>query len=85
MRVLSLFDGMSCRRVALERVGIHVQEYYASEIDKHAIQVSKNNYPEILYNARMLNPSVKFILESVAMKKEFELELSELMDAGQLK
>lgn len=35
MNVLSLFDGMSCARVALERVGIHIDNYYASEIDKH--------------------------------------------------
>jgi len=48
MRVLSLFDGISCARVALERAGIEVQTYYASEIDKHAIAVSKKNYPDIV-------------------------------------
>jgi len=48
MRVLSLFDGISCARVALERVGIEVETYYASEIDKHAIAVSTKNYPDIV-------------------------------------
>lgn len=47
MNVLSLFDGMSCGRIALERAGINVKNYYASEIDKHAIEVSKKNYPHI--------------------------------------
>lgn len=46
MRVLSLFDGMSCGRIALERAGVEVTEYYASEIDKYAIQVAKSNYPD---------------------------------------
>ena len=48
MRVLSLFDGISCGRVALERAGIPVEKYYASEIDKYAIQISKKNYPDII-------------------------------------
>jgi DNA (cytosine-5)-methyltransferase 3A len=47
MKVLSLFDGISCARVALERAGIPVEAYYASEIDKYAIQVSEKNYPGI--------------------------------------
>jgi DNA-cytosine methyltransferase len=48
MKVLSLFDGMSCGRVALEKAGISVSQYYASEIDKHAIKVSNKNYPDII-------------------------------------
>ena len=47
MKVLSLFDGMSCGRIALDQLGIPVEKYYASEIDKYAIQVSQANYPEI--------------------------------------
>jgi len=47
MKVLSLFDGISCARVALERAGIPVEAYYSSEIDKYAIQVSEKNYPDI--------------------------------------
>lgn len=45
INVLSLFDGMSCGQIALERVGIKVNNYFASEIDKHAIKVTKTNYP----------------------------------------
>lgn len=48
MNVLSLFDGMSCGRIALDRLGIPVDKYYASEIDKFAIQVSEANYPNII-------------------------------------
>jgi DNA (cytosine-5)-methyltransferase 3A len=48
MNVLSLFDGISCGMVALERAGIEVNNYYASEIDKYAIEISKNNYPKII-------------------------------------
>ena len=45
MNVLSLFDGMSCGQIALERCGIVVDNYFASEIDKHAIAVTMHNYP----------------------------------------
>ena len=48
MKVLSLFDGISCGMVALERAGIPVDAYYASEIDKHAIAISQKNYPNII-------------------------------------
>lgn len=47
MRVLSLFDGISCGYVALERAGINVSKYYACEIDKYAEAISKKNYPNI--------------------------------------
>lgn len=126
MRVLSLFDGISCGRVALEKAGFHVSEYYACEIDKYATQVSESNYPDIIRlgdatkweewdiqwgridlvtagfpcqawslagkqlgdkdprgalfwttldiiaNVLKHNPSAKFIMENVKMKKEFE-------------
>lgn len=48
MNVLSLFDGISCAKVALEKANIKVGRYYASEIDKNAIKVSKANHPEII-------------------------------------
>ncbi len=48
MNVLSLFDGISCCRVALDRAGIKVNKYYASEIDKNAIAIAKKNYPETI-------------------------------------
>lgn len=47
MKILSLFDGISCARVALDRAGLSVNTYYASEIDKYAIQISQKNYPDI--------------------------------------
>ena len=47
MKVLSLFDGISCGMVALERANISVERYVAYEIDKCAIQISKKNYPQI--------------------------------------
>lgn len=47
MNVLSLFDGISCARVALDRAKIAVKAYYASEIDARAIQVSQAHYPDI--------------------------------------
>lgn len=47
MRVLSLFDGISCGMVALERAGIKVKRYAAYEIDENAIKISKYNYPNI--------------------------------------
>jgi len=49
MRVLSLFDGISCARVALERAGFNAERYFASEIDKYAIQISEKNYPDIIH------------------------------------
>lgn len=49
MNVLSLFDGMSCGQIALERVGVKVDNYFASEVDKHAINVTKYNYPNTIH------------------------------------
>lgn len=49
MNVLSLFDGMSCGQIALNRIGKKPSIYYASEIDKHAQIVSKANYPDTVY------------------------------------
>ena len=126
MNVLSLFDGISCGRVALDRAGIPVNTYYASEIDKYATQVSQKNYPniirlgdinnwenwgidwssinlilagspcqgfsfagkqlafddkrsalffrfaEILSHVQSINPNVRFLLENVRMKREFQ-------------
>lgn len=48
MNITSLFDGISCARVALERAKIKVDKYYASEIDKYAIQVAMKNYPDTI-------------------------------------
>jgi len=48
MNVLSLFDGISCARVALDRAGIEVNAYMSAEIDKNAIKISEKNYPDII-------------------------------------
>lgn len=48
MNILSLFDGMSCGRIAAERAGLPVNKYYASEVDKFAIKVSQANWPDII-------------------------------------
>ena len=45
MNVLSLFDGMSCGQIALDQLGIKIDSYFASEIDKYAMQVTMRNYP----------------------------------------
>ena len=49
MNVLSLFDGISCGRVALARAGVPVRKYFASEVDKHAIAVSQANWPDTVH------------------------------------
>ena len=48
MNVLSLFDGMSCGQQALNRLGIKYDNYYASELDKYAIQITQKNYPDTI-------------------------------------
>lgn len=74
MKVLSLFDGISCARVALERSGIPVEAYYASEIDAKAIEVSTKNGPDIVQCGDIQNISYakgKLVLEP------FQLEQSD--------
>jgi site-specific DNA-cytosine methylase len=48
INVLSLFDGMSCGQIALEKVGVKVDNYFAGEIKKHAIEVTQHNYPNTI-------------------------------------
>lgn len=48
MKVLSLFDGMSCGQIALRDLGVPIERYYASEIDKHAIAQTQLNFPETI-------------------------------------
>lgn len=133
MNVLSLFDGMSCGQIALERAGIKVDNYFACEIDKFAIKVTQTNYPNtkqlgsvtdligtdillpkidlliggspcqgfsfagkqlnfedprsklffefvrILEEIRLVNPNVKFLLENVRMKKEYQHVISKYL------
>jgi DNA-cytosine methyltransferase len=70
MNVLSLFDGMSCGRIALDRAGIRVNNYFASEIDKHAIQVAMANYPDTVQ------------LGDVAKWREWDLPKIDLLIGG---
>ena len=131
MNVLSLFDGMSCGQIALNRAGFKINKYYACEIDKWAIQVTQTNYPNtiqlgdvtkvsaldlpsldlviggspcqgfsfagrqlnfedprsklffefvrLLKEARVKNPNVKFLLENVKMKKEYQDVISQYL------
>lgn len=59
MNVLSLFDGMSCGQQALERAGFKVNKYFASEIDKYAIQVTMANYPNTIQLGSVVNVNGK--------------------------
>lgn len=131
MNVLSLFDGMSCGQIALNRAGFNIENYYACEIDKWAIQITQANYPNtiqlgdvtkvsaldlpsldlviggspcqgfsfagkqlnfedprsklffefvrLLKEARVKNPNVKFLLENVKMKKEYQDVISQYL------
>lgn len=44
----SMYDGMSCGHIALDKLGAEVSAYYAAEIDKYAIQTTQHNYPETI-------------------------------------
>jgi len=81
MNVLSLFDGMSCGRIALERAGIEVQNYYASEVDKHAIKVSKANYPDIIHIGDVTKVSYKDGVLSTE-NREFNVGKIDLLIGG---
>lgn len=70
MKVLSLFDGMSCARIALDRAGIEVSKYYSSEIDKYSMKVSEKNYPDIIQ------------LGSIEEWKSWDIEKPDLIVAG---
>lgn len=70
INVLSLFDGMSCGQIALERAGIEVENYFASEIDKYAMRIALKNYP----NTQQLG--------SVTEVKGFDLPTIDLLIGG---
>lgn len=58
MNVLSLFDGMSCGQIALQKAGVQVDNYYASEIKPHAIKVTKHNFPNTIHLGDVRNVKV---------------------------
>jgi DNA-cytosine methyltransferase len=68
--VLSLFDGMSCGQIALERAGIKVRKYYASEIDKYAMTITQKHYPETVQ------------LGDIQKWEEWDIETPDLIIAG---
>lgn len=57
VKVLSLFDGISCGMIAFERANISVKEYHAVEIDKYAILISQKNYPKIVRHGSVIGYS----------------------------
>lgn len=59
MKVLSLFDGISCGRVAFDRAGLPVETYHAYEIEPSAIQISKKNYPDIVHRGDVTTADFK--------------------------
>ena len=71
MNVLSLFDGMSCGQIALDNLGIKVDNYFASEIKKHAIQCTKDNFPntkhigDVTKKYTMLSIAKNLVLQSI--------------------
>lgn len=137
MNVLSLFDGMSCAQIALNKLGIKDYTYYASEIDAYAIKVTQSNYPNtiqlgdiakingsslpridllvggspcqgfsfagkqlnfndprsalffeyvrILKELKEINPNIKFLLENVRMKKEYQDVISKNLGVEPIK
>lgn len=48
LEVLSMYDGMSCGRLALDKLGVHIAHYYATEIDKYAVQTTQHNFPDTI-------------------------------------
>lgn len=63
LTVLSLFDGISCGQIALARAGITVKQYFASEIDKHAIKVTQSQYPNTIQLGDILDLEVSSLPE----------------------
>ena len=61
MNILSLFDGISCARVALDRAGVKINNYYASEIDKYAIQVAFENYYDNIQLGDIKNINIELL------------------------
>ena len=73
IRVLSLFDGMSCGQIALRELGIPIEVYYASEIDKFAIQQTQLNFPDTVQLGDVRNIDVDKLCDEVG---EFDLLLA---------
>lgn len=61
MNVLSLFDGMSCGKLALDRAGVKYDTYLASEIDQYALKISQKNNPDIIQIGDVLNIQTEYL------------------------
>ena len=48
LEVLSMYDGMSCGRLALNKLGAHISHYYATEVDEYAVQTTQHNFPDTI-------------------------------------
>ena len=70
MIALSCFDGMSCGQIAFECAGIKIDKYYASEIDKYAIQITQKNYPDTIQ------------LGSITDWKQWDIEKPDIIIGG---
>lgn len=70
MNVLSLFDGMSCGQIALDKLGIKVDNYYASEVDKYAMQTAKKNYPDMIHVGDVTKVSYSDFRKCLVVEKE---------------
>ena len=81
MVVLSLFDGISCGRIALERNKFKVNKYFASEIEPNAIQVAQHNYPDIVEIGNVCNVSYKDGILTTE-KGSYEIGTVDLICAG---
>ena len=85
LNVLSLFDGISCGQIALDRIGYKVNKYFASEIKKHAIKCTNHNYPHTIQlgDVRNIRYSKNYIkVDDVHSPKKFNVDTIHLFLAG---
>lgn len=85
LNVLSLFDGISCGQIALDRIGYKVNKYFASEIKKHAIKCTNQNYPQTIQlgDVRNIRYSKNYIeVDDVHSSKKFNVDTIHLFLAG---
>jgi DNA (cytosine-5)-methyltransferase 3A len=83
MNVLSLFDGMSCGQIALDQLGIPVDNYFAAEIDKYAVQVADANYPNTWHLGDVRNVRTQHnALQVMNLKGVHELHNIDLLIGG---
>ena len=71
MNVLSLFDGMSCGQLALNKANIKYDKYYASEIDKYAIDIARKNYPNTIHLGDIQNVKGEDFIDNIGSQTSF--------------